>query len=116
MKKPATIKSAAKTESKTEVKKIIPQLHKRSIRFQADPMTLGYIDLTGGKVFKPQLVGLVVNESYAGCSLVLLSDVELKSGQQMKIKDGVLDPIKASIIWVKHLDENIYKVGIKFLE
>ena len=104
------------TTAKQDLKKTATPLQKRSIRFQADPMTLGYIDLTGAKVFTPQLVGIVVNESYMGCSLVLVSDVALKPGLQIKIKDGVLDPIKSSIVWVKHLEENIYKVGIKFLE
>lgn len=112
MKKTTTKKTVLEQESK----RIQDKLPKRSIRFEADPMTLGYIDLEGSKEFDPHLVGIVVNESYAGCSLVLVSDIELKLKQKINIKVGALDPIRANIAWLKHLEENIYKVGIKYLE
>lgn len=112
MEKPAL----KKTATKSPVKKTSTLKFKRSIRFKAEPMTLGYLDLEPAKTFKPQLVGIVLNESYTGCAVILASDDKLNNKQQLKIKVGNLEPINASIIWVKTLDENIHKVGIKFLE
>lgn len=100
---------------KTAVKNF-KQNPKRPIRFKSEPMTLGYIDVVSTNTFNPQVVGIVLNESYTGCALILASDSKFKINQEVKIKVGKLDPMKASIIWLKTLDENIYKVGIKFLE
>lgn len=89
---------------------------KRATRFDPEPMELGYIDFSSGKTFNPQMVGIVLNESYGGCSLVVACNSELIAGQMFKAKIGNIDPLKATFMWVKHLEENIYKVGVKFLE
>lgn len=89
---------------------------RKATRYKPDPMTLGYLDLDGGKTFKPTLVGIVINESYSGCAAVVASDLVLKVGQKIRAKIGALDPMKAEIIWTKVLEENIQKIGIKLLE
>lgn len=104
------------TTQKDTVKKNPISKVKRSIRFRSEPMTLGYVDVALTKTFTPQLVGIVLNESYSGCALILAFDDQLKIHQQIKVKVGNLEPIKASVIWLKTLDENIHKIGIKFLE
>lgn len=108
MKKPQQSKKSAPKKSPRVI-------IKRSVRFKPEPMTLGYIDLEPTSNFNPQMVGIVLNESFTGCALILAIDEELKVRQQIKIKVGNLDPIKASISWLKTLDENILKVGLKLI-
>lgn len=86
------------------------------IRFKPDPLTVALIDHNNSKEFSPQHVGLVINESYTGCAIILAADLEFKKGAKIKIKVGQLSEMKANIVWVKNLEENIYKLGIQFLE
>ncbi len=102
-------------KSSSTNKKLQKLIVKRSVRFKSEPMTLGYIDLVAKNSFKPQYVGIVLNESFTGCALILAIDDELKLKQQIKIKIGNLDPAKASISWIKVIDENILKIGLKLL-
>lgn len=89
---------------------------RKSIRFQPDPMTIAWMDFSNSKDFEPTLVGLVLNEAYKGCALIVASDEPLKKEQKLKIKVGRLSPLKAQIAWIKNLEENIFKLGIKLLE
>ena len=107
-----THKTAAKS---TAVRKPAKLRIKRSVRFKSEPMTLGYLDLDPTRGFNPQFVGIVLNESFTGCALILAIDDELKVKQLIEIKVGNLNPIKASVSWFKILDENILKVGLKFI-
>ncbi len=86
------------------------------IRFKPDPMTVALIDFNNSKDFTPQSVGIVVNESYTGCAVVIAFDRDLKKGDKIKIKVGQLAEMKASIVWVKNFEENIFKVGVHFLD
>lgn len=86
------------------------------IRFKPDPLTVAYIDSTNSRDFNPQHVGLVINESYAGCAILFASDKELKKGDKIRIKVGQLKEMKATVVWSKNFEENIYKLGIQFLE
>jgi len=87
---------------------------RHSIRFTPDPLTTALIELKNNSTFKPSLVALVLNESFTGCALVLSCDQLLKKDQILKVKVGNLNPMMAKIIWVKHLEENIFKIGLKF--
>lgn len=89
---------------------------RRSVRFQPDPMAVAQVDFKVSKDFKPTLVGIVLNESYTGCALVVASDEILKKGRKLKVKVGALSALKGEIAWVKTLEENIQKIGIKLLE
>lgn len=90
--------------------------NRKAIRFQPDPLTIATLDFKGGKEFRPTLIGLVLNESYTGCAIVLATDEPLKKDLKLKIKVGALSPLKAQIAWIKNLEENIHKVGIRLLE
>jgi len=98
----------------TKIKSNSPT-QQRFTRFKPDPLTVAYIDLKTTGSFSPSIVALVINESYMGCALILTSDLPLKK-LSIRIKVGELGILKASIIWVKNLEENIHKVGIKFQE
>jgi len=89
---------------------------RRSLRFRPDPLTVALIDFKVSKNFDPQMVGLVVNESFSGCAVVLITDLPIKKGAKLKIKVGELGVLKAKLAWIKPLEENILKVGVNFTE
>jgi hypothetical protein len=90
---------------------------RKSIRFKPDPLTVALLDLKPkAQTFNPSLVGLVINESYSGCAILLATDLKLKKETKVNIKVGNLSPLKAEIVWLKTLEENIHKVGIRLLE
>lgn len=91
-------------------------LKRYPIRFKPDPLTVAFIDFSKAKNFTPTNVGVVINESYSGCSLVMVHDQPINKGDKVRIKVGQLPEMKASIAWAKLLEENIYKLGIQLLE
>lgn len=88
----------------------------RQTRFQPDPTTGALIDFKLTKVFNPTVLGIVVNESLSGCSLILATDEIVSRGTKIKLKIGELAPLQAQIVWSKNLEENIYKIGVKIIE
>jgi len=60
------------------------------------------------------LTAIVVNESYTGCSLILVSDTKIQTDQMIKAKIADLDPLECRVVWCKILEENILKVGLEF--
>lgn len=88
---------------------------RRSVRFQPDPLTIAVISLEE-KLFKPAIVGLVLNESFGGCSILINHDDGLKKDKVFAIKVGQLAVLRAKVIWNKNLEESIYKVGFKFVD
>ncbi len=86
------------------------------IRFKPDPLTVAYIDNGNSRSFTPQHVALAINESYSGCAVLIATSHEFKKGDKIKIKVGQLSEMKAKVVWCKNLEENIYKMGIQFLE
>ncbi len=89
---------------------------RKSIRFRPDPFTLAYFSFKPTTPFKADLVALVLNESYTGCSLFFNTENKVKKDQKISIKVGQLAVMQAKIVWIKNLDENLFKVGIKFLD
>ena len=91
---------------------------KRPIRFDPDPLDVAFIDLTPkGKTFEPELVALIINESYQGCSLVISGKKPLiKKDQEIKIKVGRLSPLMARVVWMKKIESDLFRVGIQILE
>lgn len=89
---------------------------RRSIRFTPDPLTIAVLSLNPDKVFRPSLVGLVLNESFGGCSILINHDDTLKKDQLVIIKVGQLGLMKAKVVWIKNLEESIFKIGLKFID
>lgn len=110
--KSASLKKVTNSQKISKAKKLI----KRPTRFVPDPMTVALIDYEMGAEFNPFSAGIVDNESYGGCAIVLSTNNQIHSGQKIKIKVGHLDPMMANIVWVKKIKEKIYRVGIKYLE
>jgi hypothetical protein len=89
---------------------------RHSVRFSPDPLTVAVIFQLNDKAMTPALVALVLNESFTGCSVLVNHDVPFKKDQKVKIKVGELAAMQAKVIWVKNLEESIFKIGLKFLE
>jgi hypothetical protein len=92
-------------------------MKRKSVRFKPDIGSYALIDVNvRQKAFNPNMQGLIINESYTGCALVVISETAPKTGVYFRIKVGELNPMKAKVAWAKLLEENIYKVGVQFLE
>lgn len=91
---------------------------RNSTRFKPDALDYALIELNpkGNKKFNPDLVALIINESYTGSGLVMTTEKSLKSDQLVLIKVGKLEPMKARLVWFKALDRDLYKVGIQYVE
>lgn len=87
----------------------------RSIRFEPDPLDSALIDLNfDATPFTPVAVGLIINESYTGCSIVIKS-LDLKPHQLLRVQVGRLGVMGAKLIWAKEIEEGLMKIGIQFL-
>ncbi|CAM2007970.1 PilZ domain-containing protein [Acanthopleuribacter pedis] len=82
---------------------------------------VAHIDInTEDENFEPEYIGMVVEQSHQGCGLVLVrysEDYEkIDKGQEVVVKVGRLHPMKAKVRWRKNLDEDLFKLGLEFLE
>lgn len=113
----------AKEKAKEIASKILN--FRGAIRFKPDPLTVAYIQLLKDskdtkdlkeKSVQPKwdLVGVVANESYTGCALIVIQN-ELIPGKNVFVKVGALAAMHAKIVWQKQLEENIYKIGLQYI-
>ncbi len=87
----------------------------RWIRFEPDALDSALIDLNfDATPFTPVAVGLIINESYTGCSIVIKS-LDLKPHQLLRVQVGRLGVMGAKLIWAKEIEEGLMKIGIQFL-
>jgi hypothetical protein len=87
---------------------------RKFIRFQPDDNTYMIVKLDGenDEIFHS---GLCVSESQGGCSAAFLNNASFTAGKMCFIKVGKLEPESAEIRWVTELDEDLVKVGFKYL-
>ena len=96
--------------------KVDAEERRKNIRFKPDPLMYALIDNKPKKDgFNPQIVGLIVNESYGGCELAILREYPVKKGDKVKVKSGESGVIKAKISWQKKLDDKIGRIGLRYL-
>lgn len=88
---------------------------RKSVRFAPDALTTAQISFRNRVTFKPELIALILNESFTGCALLVKSDDEITTNDDMIVKVGEMAPMRARVVWSKNLEENIYKIGIKWL-
>ncbi|MFT6630702.1 MAG: hypothetical protein ACJAS4_000644 [Bacteriovoracaceae bacterium] len=84
------------------------------IRFQPDENTYMMVkieDVEGDNIYS----GLCVSESQGGCSAAFLNNKAFTAGKMCFVKVGKLDAESAEIRWVTELDEDLVKVGFRFL-
>lgn len=88
--------------------------HRCAVRFAPDPGTIAEVTLKVGKNTL-SLYGLVLNESRAGCALILLCDEDLLEDMTCMCRIGRLQNTAAAIRWTKELEQGLYKVGLEYL-
>lgn len=90
---------------------------RKHTRFKPDPGTIARIDVNiTGSEFKPTIPALIFSEAYGGCGLVVTGAQELRVGDLCRVQVGSLHPMAAEIVWRTPLDEDVVKIGLKFLE
>ena len=86
---------------------------RREIRFFPDPNSLARISTNPDAAsFEPDIVGLVSNESYSGCNLIVLAGNSLSVGSRCKAAIANLDPVDAEVRWIKEIDEGVLRLGL----
>lgn len=101
-------------------KKAVPTKKKakrKHIRFAPDSGTLAYILTDGdGQKLKPPLPALVIEESFAGCSFVVIKNSQFHEDAEFQVQVGKLSPMKATIRWMKSFDEKVSIIGLSYKE
>jgi hypothetical protein len=91
-------------------------IKRKHTRFKPDPDTFAFIDVKTGREFKPQLSALVTEESFKGCSMVLLATESLQVESRCRVQVGKLGPMWAEVRWRQELDPQVIKIGLMYLE
>lgn len=87
------------------------------MRFKPDPMDAAMVDLKASTpAFEPTMSCLILNESFSGCALVIPTAFPISEGTFMRVKVGRMEPLRAEVVWTQRLDDELLKVGIRFLE
>jgi hypothetical protein len=90
---------------------------RKYIRYPAETnelVTIYYLDESTQKT--GQRVGLGQNESFNGCCVVFVGEINFKEGQEVLCECGVLPKARAKVAWIKKLEEQITKVGFSMTE
>jgi hypothetical protein len=86
------------------------------IRFRADAETLAQLSFQEElKDFRPERIGLVVNESYKGCAAVFRVHADIQARRTCIIACGALEPMKARIARIRPLDRDVISVAFEYL-
>lgn len=100
-----------------------PTYKRRYLRFEPDEVLVAQLQFIDAepddRFFKCQAAGPVLDESYEGCSLVVLTHdlpENREEGRPCLIKLDNLGPIRAELRWVKSVDEEICKIGVHYLD
>lgn len=91
------------------------EIKRKNIRFSPDENTVVWFS-KGKSDFKKDFIGLAVSEAHGGAAFVMTKEVTLEKHDPIVIKVGELSELKAEVRWVKKLDEDVYKIGIQYLE
>lgn len=89
--------------------------HERhKLRFHSDDYQFAKIDINLCGEFLPHFAGLVLNESFDGCCLILLKNQSLEKGQQCRVQFNALPMLLAEVMWVKEIDTDVVKIGLRY--
>lgn len=83
-------------------------LKDRSSRFTADWETLAVLRFGASEPIN----ALVHNESWSGCAVVTLTELQPSSNCICHLGSG--SEIEATVVWCKSIDENVWKSGLSF--
>jgi hypothetical protein len=92
---------------------------RRKLRFPPDAGAIAWIDPTEGQrleTFSPRIPALIIDESRDGCGVAVLYHPQMMEGARMLVQIGELIPVPCEVRWIKDLDEDVLKVGLRYLE
>lgn len=101
----------AKTKAKTVTRKAEPKRRpnqRKFIRFKPDEGTAALVDQISW--------GLVVDEAFGGCGLVMLGREKYQPGDLCQIQIGEIGPLRARVAWRLKVSDDVIKIGLEFLE
>ena len=86
-----------------------------SVRFPPDPGSFALVKLPhDGTLSNSTTPALIINESFGGCSLLLVTPAFLNAGMQVQVQVGKLKPMEGEIRWVVAIENEIKKIGIQY--
>ena len=59
--------------------------------------------------------GIVMDDSFHGCGLLVNSDEQVYKGQKLLILIENLEPIKSQVMWVQSIGDDQFRIGVKYL-
>jgi hypothetical protein len=87
------------------------------IRFPADPGDYALIDAKAkARKFDPHMAALIVEESYKGCSLVILKTQFLHVGEYCRISVGKVGVFVGQVKWRKELAPRVHQIGLEYVQ
>jgi hypothetical protein len=93
------------------------------LRFPPDEWEIALIQCTDAVVdeadFRPEIAGLVFEESRSGCGLVVLErliDDRLKVGDRCVVKVARLGVLPAEVRWINEIHEGVSRLGLHYIE
>jgi len=92
---------------------------RRKLRFPPDAGTIAWIDPVLRKTpeeFVPTVPALVIDESGDGCGVTVLYNPHVSEGARLTVQVGELLPVGCEVRWIKDLDEDVLKVGLRYLD
>lgn len=91
---------------------------RKHIRFKPDPLDVAFVAFNQNvSEFQPDMAALIIEEApLGGCGLVIRFTEKLQVGDKCAVKVGRLSPLKAEVSWRKPLDNQVLRMGFKFLE
>lgn len=96
---------------------------RRFLRFTPDEFEIALLQFTEARpdefFFETEAAGLVIEEAYGGCALVVVRKLipeSLAEGTRLQIKVAKLGPMKAEVRWIRHLDDDVSKLGLQYVD
>jgi hypothetical protein len=92
---------------------------RESRRFPPDEGTLAWIDTEvheDKRAFRPTIAALVTDEALHGCGMVALAHDRFRDEAECMVQVGDLAPLRSQIRWIKNLNHDVLRIGVRFLE
>jgi hypothetical protein len=94
-----------------------PKNSRKSIRFKPETPVHAWIDTeVDAPEFSSRFPALVQDESFKGCSLVVIETPQLQRGDQIRVKAGDLPVLRAEVRWRHVIDDGVLKIGLLFID
>ena len=109
--------SPAKVTPKSAAKPKVsqPSDKRRALRYTPDAVDYAILCLNKKIAqFQNDLMGLILNESSTGCSVVIAANDKVQKDDQIVVQVGKLSPLPVTVIWRKELDKDVVKLGLRY--